>query len=226
MDNVKTTLLLQQLQQQNRSLLHEISYLKQEVAQLRRLIFGQKRERHIPAGSGQQLDIGLDDALIEQEMQIEQISYQRKKVKPKSAPHGRGALPAHLERHDRIIEPDEDTCNLQKIGEEITEELDYKPGSLFVNRYIRPKYARPDGNGVVIAALPSRPIEKVIPGSGPLAHVAISKFLEHQPLYRQKQRFKRQGVIIFDSTLGDWIKYIYEILIPLYALHKERLLKC
>jgi len=225
MDNVNTTVLLQQLQLQNRSLLHEISYLKQEVAQLRRLIFGQKRERHIPAGSGQQLDMGLGDTVIEQEIQVEQISYQRKKVRPKPAPHGRGALPAHLVRHDRIIEPDEDTSNLQKIGEEITEELDYKPGSLFVNRYIRPKYARPDGSGVVIAALPSRPIEKGIPGAGLLAHVAISKFLEHQPLYRQKQHFKRQGVTLSDSTLGDWITYTYEILMPLYALHKERLLK-
>jgi transposase len=114
---------------------------------------------------------------------------------------------------------------MTKIGEEITEELDYEPGLLFVNCYIRPKYARADGNGIIISPLPSRPIEKGIAGPGLLAHLAISKYLDHLPLYRQRQQFKRQGVDLSDSTVGDWIKATCELIMPLYNLHKEELLK-
>lgn len=225
MDNLNTTLLLHQLQQQNSALVLEISYLKQELAQLRRLIFGQKRERFVPEVSADQLGLELGDSPLELEIGVEQISYERKKVTTRPAPHGRGELPAHLERREIVIEPQDDVTGLSKIGEEITEELDYKPGSLFVNRYIRPKYARHKGDGVIIAPLPSRPIEKGIPGPGLLAHVAISKFLDHLPLYRQRQQFKRQGMDLSDSTLGDWIRASCEIVLPLYELHKERLLK-
>jgi len=159
------------------------------------------------------------------ETRVEEISYKRKKVTAKPAPHGRHELPAHLPRHDLVIEPAEDTAGLAKIGEEITEELDYQPGSLFVNRYIRPKYARADGSGIIISPLPSRPIEKGIAGPGLLAHLAISKYLDHLPLYRQRQQFKRQGVDLSDSTLGDWIKATCELVMPLYNLHKEEILK-
>lgn len=225
MNHALKRLSYEELYQQNISLLADIEYLKQENAQLKRFIFGQRRERFVPGDPALQLplDLGLEQQSEQEE--IETISYQRRKKNIKPAPHGRNELPSHLPRHDTVIEPDEDINGMKKIGEEITEELDYKPGSLFVNRYIRPKYAKPDGNGILIAAMPSRPIEKGIAGPGLLAQVAISKFLDHQPLYRQKQQFKRQGVTISDSTLGDWIKYTYELLIPLYELHKERLLK-
>jgi len=225
MDNGNTTLLLQQLQQQNSSLLHENSYLKQEVAQLRRLIFGQKRERYIPAGSDQQLDMDLGDEVAEGEIQVEQISYERRKVKPKPAPHGRGALPAHLKRREIVIEPDSDVTGLSKIGEEITEELDYEPGLLYVNRYIRPKYAKEDNEGVLIGPLPSRPIEKGIAGPGLLSHILISKYVDHLPVYRQIQQFKRQDIKLAKSTVDDWVRACSELLEPLYHAHREQLLQ-
>lgn len=222
----------QEVEQENIQLHAEIVYLKQELAQLKRFIFGQSRERFIGSDSSSQLELDLGDEKQTVQAESETISYTRKKKSLKQTTHGRNPLPDHLPRHDHIIEPDEDTSSMQKIGEEITEELDYKPGSLYVNRYIRPKYALPvrrpygsDDQGVVMAALPSRPIEKGIPGPGLLAHVAISKFLDHQPLYRQKQQFKRQGVDISDSTLGDWIKAGHELLTPVYERHKQYLLK-
>lgn len=224
MDEHNATVSIKQLQQQNSALVAENTYLKQELSQLRRMIFGQKRERFLPGDSDTQIGLNLGDTAPEMDTRVEEISYQRKKVSVKPAPHGRNELPAHLVRRDMIIEPDEDTATLVKIGEEITEELDYEPGSLFVRRYIRPKYARADGNGVVIGPLPSRPVEKGIAGAGLLAHVAISKHLDHLPLYRQRQQFKRQGVDLSASTLGDWIKSTCDLLMPIYRLHKEILL--
>jgi len=225
MNSAANRLSYEELYRQNISLLADIEYLKEENSQLKRFIFGQRRERFVPGNPAWQLQLDLGIEQQEVSTQSETISYQRRKKNIKPAPHGRKELPAHLPRHDTVIEPHEDITGMKKIGEEITEELDYKPGSLFVNRYIRPKYAKADGNGILIAALPSRPIEKGIAGPGLLAHVAISKFMDHQPLYRQKQQFKRQGVDLSDSTLGDWIKYTYEMFIPLYELHKERMLK-
>ena len=207
-------------------LLAENIQLKQELADIKRLIFGQKRERFIPGQSDNQLSFGLGlepSAGIEES--TEQITYQRKKKTAKYAPHSRQELPAHLPRKEIIIEPEESTEDLKKIGEEITEELDYEPGTLFVNRYIRPKYAKGKSEGVIIGDLPSRPIDKGIPGPGLLSHIFISKFVDHLPLYRQRQQFKRQGVDLSASTLDNWITSGYDLLLPLYDLQRERIIK-
>jgi len=207
-------------------LLAENIQLKQELADIKRLIFGQKRERFIPGQNNNQFSIGLGlepSAIVEENS--EQITYQRKKNKAKHTPHSRQELPSHLERREIIIEPQEDTTGLTKIGEEITEELDYEPGTLFVNRYIRPKYAKGKSEGVVIGDLPSRPIDKGIPGPGLLSHIFISKFVDHLPIYRQRQQFKRQGVDLSASTLDNWITSGYDLLLPLYELQRERIIK-
>ena len=200
--------------------------LKQELADLKRLIFGQKRERFIPGQNDHQLSFGLGlEVSARLEETTEQITYQRKKKTTKYTPHSRQELPAHLPRREIIIEPEESTEGLSKIGEEITEELDYEPGTLFVNRYIRPKYAKRESEGVIIGDLPSRPIDKGIPGPGLLSHIFISKFVDHLPLYRQRQQFKRQGVDLSASTLDNWITSGYDLLLPLYELQRERIIK-
>jgi transposase len=207
-------------------LLAENIQLKQELADIKRLIFGQKRERFIPGNSDHQLSFGLGlEPSAGMEESTEQITYQRKKTTTKHTPHSRQELPAHLPRKEIIIEPEESTAGLSKIGEEITEELDYEPGTLFVNRYIRPKYAKGESEGVIIGDLPSRPIDKGIPGPGLLSHIFIGKFVDHLPLYRQRQQFKRQGVDLPASTLDNWISSGYDLLFPLYELQRERIIK-
>ncbi len=206
-------------------LLAENIQLKQELADIKRLIFGQKRERFIPGQLDHQLSFGLGlEPSAEHEESTEQITYKRKKKTTKYTPHSRQELPAHLPRKEIIIEPEESTEGLTKIGEEITEELDYKPGTLFVNRYIRPKYAKGKSEGVIIGDLPSRPIDKGIPGPGLLSHIFISKFVDHLPLYRQRQQFKRQGVELSASTLDNWITSGYDLLFPLYEIQRERII--
>ena len=214
------------LQSENALLRSKTTYLEQELANLKRLIFGQKRERFVPADSNQmdlELELNGEPLPTPAEPVTEEIAYTRRKKQEKNKP-SRNALPAHLPRDVVVIEPTEDTAGMQKIGEEITEELEYTPATLRVTQYVRPKYAKPNSDGVVIGKLPSRPIEKGKPGPGLLAHVAISKFVDHQPLYRQSQMLKRQGVEIARSTLGDWITAVCDILEPLHALHRDNVL--
>lgn len=206
-------------------LLSENQRLKIEISNLKRLIYGQKRERYIPVNDANQLFLPGFDQKEESKAETEQISYTRSKAVKKVVPHGRNPIPSHIPRQEIIIEPEEDTSGMIKIGEEITEELEYKPGTFYVNRYVRPKYARSSGEGVVIGILPSRPIEKGLAGPGLLAHVMISKFVDHLPIYRQHKQFLRQGIHLAESTMNGWVKSIYELLLPLYNAQKAQVLQ-
>jgi transposase len=213
----------EELLAQNATLQLEVFQLKEKLSLFQRLLFGQKRERFVAQANENQLDLGLDvnEQTTPSEVEkTEEIHYTRRKKSKPQTPPVRQPLPAHLPREEVIIEPQEDVSGMKKIGEEVTEELEYKPGKLYVKRYIRPKYARAEGEGVVIGLLPSRPIEKGLPGPGLLAHVLISKFVDHLPLYRQRKQFKRMGMDIPDSTLGGWVKGGYELLLPLYEAHR------
>jgi len=216
----------QELLQENARLAAENTYLKQELSSLKRMIFGQKRERFLPVDPERQmsLELGVEPSGIVKK-EIEQISYTRSKPQKKQTPHGRNPLPAHLPRKEIVIEPEENIEGLKRIGEEVTEELEYKPGSLYVNRYIRPKYARENGEGILIGMLPDRPIEKGIPGPGLLSHVLISKYVDHLPLYRQRQQLRREGVEIAESTITGWVQYSSELLNPLYQAQVEAVLR-
>ena len=208
-------------------LLTEVTSLKAELAQLRRFIFGQKRERFVPIANAQQLPIALDDERPEiTAVATATLTYTRrqKKSSPIKLP-SRHLLPAHLRREDIRLEPESDVQALKKIGDEITEELEYQPGELYVKRYVRPKYARPDGEGVIVASLPTRPIDKGIAGPGLLAQILISKYVDHLPLYRQRQQFRRQGVEIPESTLNGWVKASGELLLPLYETQRSIILQ-
>jgi transposase len=218
----------QTLSEQNEKQQAQIHLLTEELNRLKRLISGSKRERFIPEANTSQVNLELtpnQQSPFEVHHQTEEINYMRKKAKAKYTPHGRNPLPDHLPRKEIIIEPDEDTVGMKCIGKEVTQELDYEPPTLRVNLYIRPKYARPDGNGVVIATLPTRPVEKGVAGPGLLAHLAIGKYVDHLPLYRQRRQFRRQGVELATSTLADCISNTCEVLLPLYQLLSDQVLK-
>jgi transposase len=151
----------------------------------------------------------------------ESITYQRTKKKH----NGRNKLPEHLPVNEVIIEPEEDTTGLVKIGEEITETLEYTPASLVKRITIRPKYAKANGDGVLIADLPTRPIGKSIAEASLLAFIIASKYLDHLPLYRQIQIFKRDfGWNPSQSTFGDWVNSCCVLLEPLYNRLKQKII--
>src|SRR6056300_912705 len=147
----------------------EIKYnaLEEQFNQLLKLLQGFKSEKLSKSIIGDsQISLFQDlPTTQEQEEEKQSISYQRTKTKH----NGRNKLPEHLPVKESIIEPKEDTEGLLKIGEEITETLEYTPASLVKRRTIRPKYAKAEGNGVIIGELPSRPINKSIAEASLLA---------------------------------------------------------
>jgi len=204
-------------------LIDEVLILHHELDWLKRQLFGQKSERFIPNEDQLSLDLGIEPT--KENVETEHISYDRKKVK-KQEGHGRGIMPTHLPFKDTLIEPKEDVSGCKKMGEEITWEYDYEPGSLFIQRYIRPKYSRPENEGIVIGTLPARPIEKGNFGPGFIAQVVIDKFLYHMPLYRQIQRYSNDYKVTFpESTFCDIISHTAFWLEPIYGQLKQDILK-
>jgi transposase len=209
------------------SLFIEHLTLRHRLDQLERLVFGSRHERFIPTTSPEQLSLDLPSQEVKpvEVISVQTIEYTReKKQASEKINTGRMKLPADLPREQVIIEPQEDIRGLTKIGEEITEELERIPGKLFVRQYVRPKYARPQGAGVIIGELPARPIDKGIPGPGLLAQIVIDKYTDHLPLHRQLQRFEREGIKLASSTLGDWISGTCALLEPLHEALKNEVL--
>jgi transposase len=217
---------------ENVQLAADVLYYKNEIAQLKRMIFGAKSERFISGEDSSQLLLGLNlTEPMAEPVKTETITYERKqKEENKQLIHSRQPLPSHLPRHEIVIEPMAKPAGAKKIGEEITEILEYTPGALIVNRIVRPKYLLPKEDNkdtrIIIADLPTLPIPKGIAGPGLLTHIIISKYVDHLPIYRQAQQFKRQGVEIAESTIVDWIHQCCDLLAPLYETLKESTLKC
>lgn len=214
----------QQLRQSNEAFKEKISTLELQLGQLYKLIQGFKSERFIPEIIQEQLSLFSENIDKTQQLPApkETITYTREKQKHP----GRGALPEHLPVREVILEPEEDVSNLKKIGEEVSETLEYTPASLVKRRTIRPKYARENQQGVVIAPLPTRPIEKSIAEACLLSYILVSKYVDHMPFYRQIQRFKREfGWEPASSTLSDWMSSCCQLLEPLYNTLKQKILE-
>jgi transposase len=186
-----------------------IEKLKHQLAGLRRHRFGAKSE------ALDQLGLALEEEEIAAAAEAPEPSAAAgmPKGKPKRKP-----LPANLPRNDTVLSPGEICAcggKLRAIAEDVTEELEYIPGRFVVNRIIRPRMACTCCEKVVQSPLPSRPIERGRPGPGLLAHVLVSKYADHLPLYRQSQIFERDGIDLDRSTLADWVGRSAALLEPL-----------
>lgn len=204
----------EKLQQENTYYKQENEYLRQQVAMLKRMQFGQKRERFEAERNQMTLPFEAPVEEVEkQEKVVEQkIAYTRKAATHK----GRAKLPEHLPVEEIEIHPAGDLTDMVCIGKEITEELECVPARFFIKRYIRFKYAPNNGEGVIIGTLPERVIDKGIPGASLLATIITDKYMDHLPLYRQKQRFARENIQIAASTMDSWTKETLLKLEPLY----------
>jgi transposase len=141
----------------------------------------------------------------------------------------RGALPAHLPRIEQVVDIDSTTCPccsgpLHRIGEDVSERLDIVPAQFRVVVVRRPKYACRSCEEVVVQApAPARLIEGGIPTEATVAHVLVSKYADHLPLYRQAQIYARQGLNLDRSTLADWVGKAAFLLRPVHERLFERL---
>lgn len=210
----------------------ENSQLKFQLAELRRIVFGSKSERHESCEKANQLSLFGEKAKeteksTEQEKQI--ISYERKKAKKKNKPRGpRNSFPDHIRREEIVIEPmAEQIQGKVKIGEDITETLAYTPADLFIKRTIRPKYAEPGGQGeeVIQSPAPKRVIENGLIDNSYLAYIIAEKYQMHLPLYRQRKRLTEQDIgFIKAKQMSLWVQKGAQFLLLIYQLLKTEVL--
>ncbi|MCF8389009.1 MAG: IS66 family transposase, partial [Bacteroidales bacterium] len=163
----------------------QIQLLSHQLADFKRLVYGSKRERFISSNDPAQGSLFNIPQQEEAQEQTQQITYQRRKPKSKKQAL-RLELPSHLPRREEVIIPENLPEGAIRIGEAVTELLDYVPGKLEVRRIVRPKFiigSNDEKTNIVIADLPSLPIPRGNATSGLLAHILISKFVDHLPFY-------------------------------------------
>jgi transposase len=181
----------------------EIEHLKLIIAKLRRMMFGTKSEKI--TREIEQLELKLEELEVREAERAEA----RPGSEPPSKRPSRQPLPEHLPREVHVHMPDRDTCTacgsgLSKLGEDVSEMLEYVPASFKVIRHVRPKLCCTKCDVILEAPAPSRPIERGLAGPGLLAHVLVAKYADHLPLYRQSEIYAREGVDLDRSTLADW----------------------
>ena len=208
-----------------------IDKMKVELAYLRRMKYGRSSEKlehaQLELMGGQvaqplvmpepQGEAGEHDDL---RSNVTSLQEERKKREPKLRP-GLRELPAHLPRRTVVHTP-QGGCNcaacgtgLREIGQDVSEVLDYEPGTFHVVRHVRPKLACACCHTITQALAPSRPVDRCLAGAGLLTHIMVSKFADHTPLYRLCQIYAREGIELGRSTITDWVGQAAWLLTPL-----------
>ncbi len=196
----------------------EIEHLKLLIAKLQRSQFGRKSER-------------VERQIEQLEQRLEDLETSQAERRPPEKPEAvaavtaprrpaRKPLPAHLPRETKVYAPPQEDCPacggvLRPLGEDVSEMLEYTPARFHVLRQVRPKFTCTGCEHIVQAPAPSRPIERGLAGPGLLAHVLVSKYADHVPLYRQSEIYARSGVELERSTLADWVGGASRLLTPL-----------
>jgi transposase len=186
----------------------KIDQLTHEMAALKRWKFGRSREQ-LDAGQASLLDETIDADIASIEQELHDLTPPDQAVKETRQKPKRAALPPELPRVELHHEPDSTTCScgcqLKRIGEDVSEKLDYTPGVLTVQRHVRGKWACAKCQTLTQAPVPAQIIDKGLPTSGLLAQVLVAKYADHLPLYRQETIFGRSGYPIARSTLAQWV---------------------
>jgi len=190
----------------------QIVHLEHRLADLMRRLFGSRSERYEPN------QFVMDDILKAGEKAAEEpvsapVIAVKATERRKATPHGRSEIPEHYEREDIVLDiPEEQKLDAQgsalvQLREEISEKVAWRPGCWFVMRYIRPVYVEADrqgDGGVLVAPMPDSPIDKCKADNSVLALVAVKKWCDHLPVYRQQQIFLREGFKVATTTLDAW----------------------
>jgi len=215
---------------QNTRLAVQVDRLRHLLRQLQRLQFGRRSEKLDP----DQLNLAFEDleqAIAEVEAEQEKADPALKRARAEKRRAERGSLPEHLPRVELVIEPDDTACPccggaMQVIGEDRSQRLDRVPAQYQVIVTRRPKYAcRQCQEGVLQAPAPTRLIEGGLPTERLVAHVLVTKYADHTPLYRQCQIMARQGIAVDRSVLAFWVGYAAAEVKPLWRLMREELLR-
>lgn len=209
----------------------KIDKLTFELAQLRRLKFGRSSEQ-LAADQRALFEEAVTEDIAAAEDTLAELRAASAATSPSPAPSvpKRAALPAHLPRREVRHDPESTVCGcgcaMRRIGEDISEKLDYTPGVFHVERHVRGKWACMACRTLVQAPLPACVIDKGMPTAGLLAQVLIAKHGDHLPLYRQEAIFGRAGFAIPRSTLAQWVGVCGTRLEPVAQALKDELLAC
>jgi transposase len=206
----------------------EVEKLKLQIARLRRMQFGRSSEKI--ARTIEQLELRLEELEAETpaasaetssspSFNAEQSSPAESASSPKGEKSKRRDLPAHLPCREVVHEPSCacPTCGgeMRKVGEDVTKVLDYIPGHFEVVKHIRPALSCRRCESMVQSPMPSLPIERGLPGPGLLAHILVSKYCDHQPLYRQSGIYARDGVDLDRAIMAAWVGKVTALAAPL-----------
>lgn len=197
----------------------EIEKLKLQIAKLRRMQFGRSSER--VTRQIEQLELQHAELETDEAVRVESVERQpsgRQPSQPKRQP-----LPDHLPRQEIVHEPEgEEACicsdcggGMARLGEDVTEVLDYVPGRFQVIRHVRPKYACKACDAITQAPAPALPTPRGRATPAMLAHLLVSKYCDHLPLYRQSEIYAREGMELDRSTLCDWVGQAAWLLQPI-----------
>lgn len=221
---------------QLRSTSQEIEHLKLVIEKYRRMIFGRKSEKL--TRELEQLELRLEelettqvaDQAAEDTAEAEQPGPPKSDSKPRGTRPRRRPLPEDLPREVITHMPEHDSCpccggELRQFGEDVSEQLERIPATFKVIRHVRPKFACSACDRVVEAPAPSRPIAYGLAAPNLLAHVLVSKFGDHQPLYRQSEIFAREGIDLDRSTLAGWVGAASELVAPLVDEIRKHVVK-
>jgi transposase len=194
-----------------------IEHLRLMVEKFRHIIFGRKSEKLVLKLEQLEFELEEDETTQAEAEALDERVSPRKEAKPRSE---RKPLPEHLKREEVMHKPDSDCCpdcggGLRHFGDDVSEQLEYVPESFKVIRHVRPKFACTGCDRVVEAPAPSRPIERGLAAPSLLAHVIVSKYADHLPLFRQSEIYARQGVEISRSTMAGWVGAASDLLGPL-----------
>jgi transposase len=213
----------------------KIKQLSDQLAWYRRKFWKASSEKFIPQDPSQRkIDFDGLDVLPQEEELIKEaareiVSYERRKAEKEKRQPVRLPLPENLRREEEVIEPEGIDENWTRIGEEVTEVLEHKPGELYVRRIVRPKYAlrkalqqlreeneESGQKNMKIAALPLLPLPRSNAGASLLAELLMGKYMYHLPFHRSIAMFKLAGVSIPASTVNGWFTGSSDLLRALY----------
>ena len=203
----------------------EIERLMLLVEKLQRMLFGAKSEKVLRQID--QLELQLEE--LQAANAVEEFTATAVAERPATARPFRRPLPEHLPREVHTHMPNHEACpdcggRLRELGEDVAEMLEYVRASFKVLRHVRPKLSCDACDRIVQAPAPSRPIDRGLAGPGLLAHVLVSKYADHMPLYRQSEIYAREGVDLDRSTLAGWVGATSELLAPLVEAVRDHVL--
>lgn len=214
----------------NKIITEQYESLLRQIRELSNRVYGSQNERYVPPTQGTLFDFSNEFLPPQPE---ELITVTRRKPRPTTHPHHQIPDSIRRQRIEYTLSKEERLCScgcgktLEKIGEVISERLEYKAPEIYAKQHARFKYGGCQNESVILTAgMPTPPIQKSLAGASLLSKVIVDKYEYHQPLHRQQKQLARQGVKLNENSFYDWLCQVFKLLSGLYQLMQRDILSC